>query len=86
MTSAGPEGEKKAFRARVEAEDWMRDGRESLDLELDPESLVVVVVLALGLEFSWVVFGLLDDDGGGLSLGLDMLYMYFVGGCVCTPV
>lgn len=68
-TSAGAEGEKKAFRARFEAEDWMRDGRESL------AGVVLAVVVGLSS-----VFGLSDEDGGGrggedggLSLGWDML-------------
>ena len=54
---------KKAFLARFEAEDWMREGREGVvfwvSLLLVVVVLFCVVVLGLGL-------GLDDDDGGGV--------------------
>ena len=56
---------KKAFLARFEAEDWMREGREGVVFWV---SLLLVVVL-----LCVVVLGLaLDDDDGGGGVGSDM--------------
>lgn len=46
---------KKAFLARFEAEDWMREGREG----------VVVVLVVFWLALSLLMLGLVLDDGGG---------------------
>ena len=54
---------KKAFLARFEAEDWMREGREGVVFV----SLLLVLLVVLVLFLVEVVLGLvvLDDDGGG---------------------
>ena len=56
---------KKAFLARFEAEDWMREGREGVVFWV---SLLLVLVF-----LGEVVLGLvLDDDGGGGGVWSDM--------------
>ena len=60
---------KKAFLARFEAEDWMREGREGVVFWV---SLLLVLVflgeVVLGLGLGLV----LDDDGGGGGVWSDM--------------
>lgn len=52
---------KKAFLARFEAEDWMREGREGVVFWV---SLLLVLVF-LGEVVLGLVFDDDDDDGGG---------------------
>lgn len=79
---------KKAFLARFEAEDWMREGREgfvfwvSLLLLLLLLLLMVVVVLFSGeVVLGFVVLVLVLDDGGGGGVWSDMAG----GQSGCTP-